>query len=458
MSETSRLSWFGLKRFHFVGIGGIGMSALAEILVRQGYCVSGSDLQSSPLIERLQSHGVSVVMGHHADHLGEAQVVVYSSAVDDTNPELKAARKRKLPVAHRSELLAELMRDRIGIAVSGTHGKTTTSSMLALMLIEAGLDPTALIGAPVEALGGNARLGGGDLLVAEADESDRSFLRLPAVCAVITNIDLDHMDVYRDLQDLQESFLQFLQQVPFYGVAVACLDDPALAAVLPRLRSRVLTYGLEQPGDIRGRDLNLKADGCTFECFHGGERLGTMRLQVPGRHNALNALAAVAVGRWLELPFGVIRDSLEKFRGADRRLHFLGRRRGVQVIDDYAHHPTEIRAALEACRLADRRLVVVFQPHRYSRTQNLMGKMGDCFQPADRLYVLDIYGAGEDPRPGVSGRQVAEEIGARRQVAYVPEFSQLVSRLRRETRPGDTLLTLGAGDVWKIGVRFLEQD
>ncbi len=449
------LSKLGLRRFHFVGIGGIGMSALADILVQQGFQISGSDLQAGPLVESLRKKTARIAIGHDSQNLGDAQVVVYSSAISTENPELDEAKRRGLLVVHRSEILGELMRDRIGIAVSGTHGKTTTTSMLAQLLTDAGCDPTAVIGARLASLGGNARLGQSEFFVAEADESDRSFLRLPAVCSVVTNIDLDHMDVYHDLEDLQSAFLEFLGRVPYYGIAVACLDDPAVAAILPRLPRPALTYGLNPQADLTARELVQDARGAEFRCLYRGHELGRVRLNVAGRHNVLNALAAIAVAQWLALPFATIKASLAAFRGAERRLHFRGESEGIWVIDDYAHHPTEIRAALEACSRSGRRLVVVFQPHRYSRTQHLLGQMKDCFDLADRIYVLDVYGAGEPPRPGVDGQRVAEEIAARRQVAYVPDRSQVVPLLKKETRSGDTLLTLGAGDVWKIGEEFL---
>ncbi len=443
----------GLERFHFVGIGGAGMSGLAEVLARSGCAVSGSDLHAGAHLDKLRELGVRVEEGHRADHLGDAQAVVFSTAIASDNAELREAARRGLPVAHRSEVLAELMRTRVGIAVSGTHGKTTTSAMLALLLMDAGLDPTALIGAGVPRMEGNALLGEGDCVVAEADESDRSFLRLPAVCAVVTNIDLDHMDVYRDLEDLREAFVRFLNQVPFYGRAVACLDDPELARALEDVRRPTITYGIDAAADVTARGLVLEAEGSSFECFHGQRRLGTVRLAVPGKHNVSNALAALAVACWLRVPFSHAAESLAAFRGARRRLELRGERGGVRVVDDYAHHPTEIRATLEAASRSGRRLMVVFQPHRFSRTRHLTGRMGDCFELAERVFVMDVYAAGEAPLEGVDGGSVAAELGPR--ARYVADRGRLLSLLERETRRGDTLLTLGAGDVWKIGEDFL---
>ncbi len=446
----------GLRRFHFVGIGGVGMSALAEILAQSGFEVSGSDLEAGSTVQRLRGLGVRVEQGHRASHLGRAQVVVFSTAVPPRNPELEEARLRSLPRVHRSEVLAELMRDRIGIAVSGTHGKTTTTAMLAQVLVDAGVDPTALIGARLDRLGGNARLGQGKIVVTEADESDRSFLRLPAICSVVTNIDRDHMDVYRDVDDLQEAFLSFMNRVPFYGSVVACSDDPRLAEVLRRVDRPLLTYGLDSPARLKARSLILESSGSRFECCLDDEGLGTVELAVCGRHNVSNSLAVIGVARWLGLPFSAVQESLAAFRGADRRLHFRGERDGIWVIDDYAHHPTEIRATLEACRPSGRRLVVVFQPHRFSRTQDLRGRMGDCFELAEEVYVMDVYSAGEQPIPGIDGQVVAEEIAARRPAQYAPDRTHLITLLQRHLTSGDTLLTLGAGDVWKIGEAFLD--
>jgi UDP-N-acetylmuramate--alanine ligase len=446
------------RALHFVGIGGIGMSGLAEILLQAGFQVSGSDLQNTPLVERLRQLGARVERGHRASNLQEADVVVFSSAVSPDNPELAAARQRGIPLLPRGELLAELMRSHLGISVAGTHGKTSTTSMIALLLTEARLDPTIVIGARHPLLGSNARLGKGRYFVAEADESDRSFLALRPVYAVVTNIDTDHMDQYRDLADLQDAFLQHMNRIPFYGKVIACLDDPNLREPVKKLHRPVLTYGTDAQSDILARDLELRGTGSAYYCYAGGRPLGRIELSVPGRHNVLNSLAAVATAQLLEIPFETVQRALEAFRGAERRMQRKGERDGVLVMDDYGHHPTEIRATLAACRLFGRRLVVVYQPHRYSRTKALFAETGSCFQEADLLFLMDIYPAGEEPASGVNSEKLAELIGIHQPVQYVSGRGRLVELLQAETRPGDLLLTLGAGDVWKIGEEFLEQN
>ena len=447
------------RRFHLVGIGGIGMSAIAEILAGSGHSVSGSDLQDTPLLRRLATLGVKVNLKHSARLVEEAQVVVYSSAIPASNPELKAAKARGLPLLHRSEMLAELMRCRTGIAVTGTHGKSTTCSMIASMAVEAGLEPTAVVGARLASWGSNARLGTGRLFVAEADESDRSFLRLPTVCGVVTNIDTDHLDVYRDLHDLQEAFQQFFRQLPFYGVAVACLDDPGLAPILKKVQRRMLTYGFTGEADFSAGNLELATFAAAYDCYHQQSLLGRIRLKVAGRHNVLNSLAAVAVGHWLKLPFGSIRKGLEAYGGAERRLQLKGKNsKGVWVIDDYAHHPTEIQAVLETYRASGRRLLVVYQPHRYSRTQHLMEMMKDCFCAASQLYLMDIYPAGEAPVSGVSSAVLADRLEPVVPVRHFRDRKQLVRTLASETRAGDLVLTLGAGDVGQIGQELLDHE
>ncbi|MFQ5737995.1 MAG: UDP-N-acetylmuramate--L-alanine ligase [Acidobacteriota bacterium] len=447
-----------LRRIHFVGIGGMGMNGLAEVLVRSGYAVSGSDLRESFPLRRLRQLGARIQIGHEASNLGQAQLVVYSTAVPLDNPEVREAMRKGLVVQHRSEVLAELMRHRWGIAVSGTHGKTTVASMIATVLLGAGLDPTAIIGARLPSIGGNARLGKGHLLVAEADESDRSFLRLPAVCSVVTNIDMDHMDVYRDLQDLGETFLKFMNNSAPNGQVVACGDDRNLSGILKRVHREVVTYGTMEEARVRGRKIRLAELGSSYDCYLEGHFLGSMELKVPGCHNVLNSLAAVAVGLWLKIPFPLMASSLGAFEGAQRRLDRKGEKDGVLVIDDYAHHPAEISASLEACRHMGRRIITIFQPHRYSRTQHLMTKMNACFGNSDRLYLLDIYGAGEAPLPGVTSERLAAEIRHHRDVTYVPNKELMLDLLGRETRPGDLILTLGAGNVNEIGEEFLEQE
>ena len=448
-----------IRKFHFVGIGGIGMSGLAELLLGDGYEVSGSDLEDSELLERLRHMGARISIGHNAGSLQQAEAVVFSSAVPRDSPELVEAENRRLPVIPRGELLAQLMGKKKGITIAGTHGKTTTTSMIGLLLLESGLDPTIVIGALFEAIGSNARRGEGEWFVAEADESDRSFLRLSPFCSVVTNIGLDHMDEYRDLEDLQKAFLEHMNKTSGEGLVVACGEDANLAPILKKLHRRVVTYGLEPGSDICARKLELSWLQSSYDCYEQGNCLGRIELPVPGRHNILNSLAAVAVGRYLvKLPFETIQRSLAAFRGVERRLQWKGEKGGVWVIDDYGHHPEEIRVTLEACRVGGRRTVVVFQPHRYSRTQHLMEEMSRCFADADSLYLMDIYPAGEDLIAGITSERLAKEILRHRPVRYIADREELLAALNEETKAGDLLLTLGAGNVWKIGEAFLESD
>ncbi len=453
--------WLGagnaIERIHFVGVGGIGMSGIAKILAASGFSVSGSDLSPGPMLEELERMGVKTWVGHAAEHVGDAQAVVYSSAVDASNPELAQARRSGAALVHRSQMLAELMRFRTGIAISGTHGKTTTTAMTAMAFVEAGADPTVVVGARVGELGGNARLGRGSFFVAEADESDRSFLRLPSLCSVATNVDLDHMDEYRDEGDLAEAFVEFLGRVPFQGRAVACLDDPRLASLLHRVGRPVFTYGTAPEANLVAEQIRLEGRRTRFGCRLGGRALGEVELGVAGRHNVLNALAAIAAGLWAGLAFEDMARGLAKFRGAERRLQWKGEAGGVAVIDDYAHHPAEIQAALAAAALLERPMIAVYQPHRYSRTAHLRGKMGDCFKLASRVLLMDVYPAGESPIPGVGSRDLATEIQACRPTLHVPDRERLLQILKTETTPGDLILTMGAGDVWRIGERFLEE-
>jgi UDP-N-acetylmuramate--alanine ligase len=460
------------QRVHFVGIGGIGMSGIAELLSNLGYAVTGSDQKASEVTARLQSLGVRVSVGHDAAHVGDADVVVYSSAVRPDNPEIADAHRRRIPVIPRAEMLAELMRLRTGIAVAGAHGKTTTTSMVALVLERAGLDPTAVIGGKLSAFGSNARLGRGEYMVVEADESDRTFLRLTPTVAIVTNIDEEHLEAYRDFDDLRETFLDFANKVPFYGAVVACLDDPHVRGLVPRMTRRVITYGLDAAdADVRGADI-VQAGG-TWECRvvpgpglkdAAGLReqppspLCTLRLPIPGRHNLLNALAAVAVGLELGVDAGTVAGALASFRGADRRFQRLGEAAGVLVIDDYGHHPTEIRAVLDAARASlGRRLMVAFQPHRYSRTARLLDRFGPALAQADELVLADIYPAGEDPIPGVTVEALAEAI--RPQLAgrlhLARSIDDVVAAVSSLAQPGDAVITLGAGSIGTVGPRVL---
>jgi UDP-N-acetylmuramate--alanine ligase len=460
------------RRVHFVGIGGIGMSGIAELLANLGYAVSGSDLKRSEITDRLQTLGVRVGVGHDAAHVGEADVVVYSSAARGDNPEIVEAHRRRIPVIPRAEMLAELMRLRSGICIAGAHGKTTTTSMVAVALERAGLDPTAVIGGKLSAFGSNARLGRGEWMVAEADESDRSFLRLTPTVAVITNIDHEHLEAYRGFDDLCQAFLDFANKVPFYGAVVACIDDPHVRALVPNMTRRVITYGIEHEGaDLRGLDVT-HADGvwqCRVVAGPGlrdavGLRdlppspLCRLQIPIPGRHNIQNALAAVAVGLELGVDLGAVTLALAGFSGADRRFQRLGEANGVLVIDDYGHHPTEIRAVLDAARASlGRRLVVMFQPHRYSRTERLLDQFGPALAKADELVLTDIYPAGETPIPGVTIDVLAGAIrpyfdGRLHVVRTVDEAVDAAVRL---ARPGDAVITLGAGSVGTAGKRIL---
>jgi UDP-N-acetylmuramate--alanine ligase len=449
-----------IRRIHFVGIGGIGMSGIAEVLHNLGYLVSGSDSRESETTRRLASLGVRVVIGHQAENLGEADVVVRSSAVGQENAEVAAARQRLVPVIQRAEMLAELMRMKYGVAVAGTHGKTTTTSMVATVLARGGLDPTMVIGGRLNALGSNAKLGRGDFLVAEADESDGSFLKLSPTIAVVTTVDAEHLDYYRDLAHIQDTFVEFINKVPFYGMAVLCLDQENIQALLPRVEKRYVTYGLRSQADFLARDVSFA--GMTSECrvFWKGQPLGRLALKVPGLHNVYNALAAVAVGMDLDLSFEVIRDALADFTGVDRRFQVRGEAGGITVVDDYAHHPVELKATLNAAKDGfGRRVIAVFQPHRYSRTQALLSEFSTAFYQADRLFVTEIYPAGEAPIPGVSGRQIADGVAGHghRHVTYVADKSELAKAVLDQVAPGDMVLTLGAGDVWRVGEEILDR-
>ncbi len=450
---------------HFVGIGGSGMSGIAELLANLGYAVSGSDVRRSETTSRLeQTVGVKVFEGHAADHVGDADVVVVSSAVKPANPEVAEAGRRGIPVIPRAEMLAELMRLKFSIAVAGSHGKTTTTSMIALVLERAGLDPTAVIGGRLSAFGSNARLGGGEFMVAEADESDRSFLLLWPSMAVITNIDYEHMESYRDFEALQQAFADFANKVPFYGAVVACADDPHLAPVLPLVRKRLVTYGFDSPdAHVLGSDVELGAFGgrCVVHRRSGGrvERLGLLELAVPGRHNLQNALGAVAVGDQVGVDFRRVAGALAGFQGAERRFERHGEVAGVLVVDDYGHHPTEIAAVLAAARATlGRRLVVAFQPHRYSRTQRLMEAFGPALVEADEIVLTDIYAASEEPIAGVTLDALAESVrrGAGRPVHVARSLDAVIPELLRIVRRGDAVITLGAGSIGTLPGRLVQ--
>jgi UDP-N-acetylmuramate--alanine ligase len=455
-----------IQRIHFVGIGGIGMSGIAEVLLNLGYKISGSDLKNSPVTQRLASLGATTFEGHTAENVVGADVVVTSSAIAGDNPEVAEARKLHIPVIQRAEMLAELMRLKYGIAIAGMHGKTTTTSMVAAVLAAGGLDPTVVVGGRVDAMGSNARLGKSQYLVAEADESDRSFLKLSPILSVVTNIDREHMDCYRNMRDVRQTFLEFMDRVPFYGMIVACNDDPVLRKLLPQVQRRVVTYGTR-----RGSDFLIKAGGIEqqpgehrplshFRVSYRGKQLDDFTLHVPGAHNVLNATAAVAVGVGLDLPMGNIRTALENFRGVDRRFQLRGKVAGISVMDDYGHHPTEIRATLAAAKQCGfRKVHVIFQPHRYTRTKALMDEFIHAFHDADTLCILDIYAASEKPIEGISGELLADRIkeATGQNVRYVPSFAEVAELISREAEEGDMILTLGAGSVSQLGPIILEK-
>ena len=446
-------------RIHLIGIGGSGMSGIAEVLLTMGYQVSGSDLKGSEVTDRLVRLGGRVCIGHNAANVEGAQVVVYSTAVHEDNPEMISARAAGIPVIGRAEMLAELMRMKYGIAVGGSHGKTTTTSMVAAVLARGGLDPTIVVGGRLHALGTNARLGHGPFLVAEADESDGSFLRLSPAVAVITNIDREHLDHYADLDAIRQAFVYFANRVPFYGVTVVCADDPPVRDILPRVTKRTVLYGTRPECDVRAAGIELKPHGSRFMVHAFGRERGPIELQLPGRHNVLNALAAAAVGLEIEIGFGQIAEALAGFRGVGRRFETRGEAGGVRVVDDYGHHPTEILATLAAARGLGGRVLVVFQPHRYTRTAALAAEFGAAFGDADAVWVLDIYAAGESPIAGVTGASIAES--AHRQgaqhVRFAPDADAAVAEVAQQAQSGDVVLTLGAGDVWRLGDQVLDR-
>ena len=453
------------RRIHFVGIGGIGMSGIAELLANLGFVVTGSDAKRSEVTARLEEKaGVRVFEGHAAAHVGEADVVVVSSAVRRTNPELVEAERRGIPIIPRAEMLAELMRLRFSIAVAGSHGKTTTTSMIAFVLEQAGLDPTAVIGGKVSAFGSNARLGRGEYMVAEADESDRSFLMLWPSIAVITNVDREHMEAYGSFEELQQAFTDFANKVPFYGAVVACADDPHLAPVIARVNRPVVTYGLDRPGaTFTGSQVELGSFGARCVVHRRLEtdvtRLGVLELALPGRHNLQNAIAAVATADRIGIEFNVVASALREFHGADRRFQRYPETRGVLVVDDYGHHPTELAAVLAAARASlGRRLIVAFQPHRYSRTQQLMDAFGPSLKDADEILLTDIYAASEDPIAGVTIDVLADAIrrGSGRPVKVVKPLDQVIPELLQMIRAGDAVITLGAGSIGTLAGRLVD--
>jgi UDP-N-acetylmuramate--alanine ligase len=453
--------FFKPQHLHFIGIGGIGMSGIAEVLLNLGYTISGSDLKLSPTTERLAKLGARVFEGHAASNIGAAKAVVVSSAVDERNPEVQEARRLKLPVIPRGELLAELMRLKYGIAIAGSHGKTTTTSMTATVLNVAGLDPTVVVGGKAASMGGsNARVGQSDFLVVESDESDGSFLKLSPILAVVTNIDREHLDHYPSITEIRAAFLEFIQKVPFYGAAILCLDDENIQQLLPSVNRRNITYGRSSQAALQITDPDCGPFESRFEVRGRRQSLGKFHLRVPGMHNVLNATAAIAVGLELEIKLDTIREGIASYTGVDRRFQTRGEARGVTVIDDYGHHPTEIRATLAAARLCNfGRVLAVFQPHRYTRTQALMDDFAKSFHQADLVFVLDIYAASEAPIEGITAQALAQRIRdfGHRSVEYTGAIEKTAEVVVNQTRERDLVLTLGAGNVWQVGDRVLEK-
>ena len=451
--------FFPARRVHFVGIGGSGMSGIAEVLLNLRYEVSGSDARLSAVTERLARLGARIWEGHDAAHVHGAEAVVTSSAVRPDNSEVVEAHRLQIPVIPRGEMLAELMRLKFGIAVAGSHGKTTTTSIAASVLAAANLDPTMVVGGRLNSLGTNARLGKGDFMVVESDESDRSFLHLAPILAVITSIDREHLDCYGSLEELRRAYTEFANKVPFYGAAIVCLDDENVRAIVPLLRRRVVTYGMQEGADLIAHEVSCGHFQSRFRLRYREQDLGGFELRVPGRHNVWNAMAAAAVGLELKIGLETIRAALAEFGGVERRFQARGEVDGVTVVDDYGHHPTEIRATLAAARdCGYRRVLAVFQPHRYTRTALLLDDFGPCFADADQIFVLDIYGAGEPPIEGISARVLVERMRTvtGREFEYQPDSETMLQRLLERVRPGDVVLTLGAGNVWQLGERFLE--
>jgi UDP-N-acetylmuramate--alanine ligase len=449
------------QHIHFVGIGGIGMSGIAEVLANLGFRVSGSDQKKSEVTAHLEELKVEVTEGHDAANVGDAHVVVRSTAVRDDNPEIIEARRRSIPVIPRAEMLAELMRMKpYTVAVAGSHGKTTTTSMVATILGIAGLDPTFVVGGIVRSYRANARLGKSELMVVEADESDRSFLMLDPMIAVVTNIDREHMDYYHDMEDVRKCFADFVNKVPFYGAAVLCLDDPHVQAVIPKVERRRITYGMSAQADISAHDIKYDHSfGSTFQVLSGINVLGRVTLRVPGKHNVYNSLGAIAAALELDVPFDTIAHALSEFGGAERRFQFKGEEHGISVVDDYGHHPTEIKATLSAARIGapSRRIVVLFQPHRYSRTADLMDEFASAFNNADVLLVSDIYAASETPIEGITAEVLTNRIKSygHKSAEYIGSIDDSAEVLRDTVREGDLVITLGAGTVTRIGDQLL---
>ena len=447
---------------HFVGIGGIGMSGIAELLLNLGHRVSGSDLQESEITRRLETLGATVFYSHQAEQVADADVVVVSSAIDSDNPEVMAAKKDyHLPVIRRAEMLAELMRLKYAVLVAGAHGKTTTTSMVGTVMAEGGLDPTVVIGGRLNAWGTNAKLGKGDFVVAEADESDGTFLLYSPTIALVTNIDTEHLDYYKDLDEIKETFLDFINQVPFYGLNILCLEDENIQSLLPRIKKRLVTYGFSAQADFQARDMTFDGLSVSYRAYYRGEEMGKVTLSIPGGHNVLNSLAAAAVGQELGIPFSAICRGLQEMTGVQRRFQIKGEVHGITIVDDYGHHPTEIKAVLKtiAQSFPERRRLVLFQPHRYTRTQALFDDFTTAFYHSDVLCVTDIYAASEPPIPGVHAEKLVSSIQehGHANIRYIPNQMELVELIMEELREGDVVLTLGAGNIWQAGEELLKR-
>ncbi len=448
-----------VKNFHLIGIGGAGMNGIAEILLNLGFNVTGSDMRESQVTERLKSLGAKISTGHRAENVSECDVVVYSSAVKEDNPEIEAARARKIPVIKRPEMLAELMRMKYGICIAGTHGKTTTTSMTAQVLTLGGIDPTVIVGGKVTDFGGGAKIGQGHFLVLEADEYDRTFLKLTPVIAAVTNIDLDHLDCYKDIDDIRSAFTQFVNKVPFFGAVILCIDDNGVRSILPDVERRVVTYGLSRQADVRGENIDFNGFETRFDVVADSTALGTVTIGVPGYYNVRNALAAVTVGLEMGIDFAVISEALGTFQAVERRFQVVGEANGIMIVDDYAHHPTEIIASLEGIRNGfDRRIVAVFQPHLFSRTRDFHEDFGRAFLDSDVLFVTDIFPAREKPVEGITGRLVSDSALAagHRDVTYVEDRTELLDAIIGRVKEGDIVITVGAGDINKVGQEFYE--
>ena len=449
-----------VKRLHFVGIGGSGMSGIAEILINLGYKITGSDLRKSEATERLENLGANLFYGHSPANVGDADVVVLSSAIRGDNPELISASERGIPIIRRAEMLAELMRLKYGIGVAGTHGKSTTTSLVGEVLVEGGLDPTVIVGGKVVNLSSNVRLGTGEFLVAEADEFDRSFLRLSPTIAIVTNMEREHMDCYADMDELKSAFLEFMNKVPFYGAVILCIDEPPLQELIPEIERGIITYGLSTQADVRAIKVKFEKGKTNFTAIAEEKTLGTIQTNLIGIHNVKNALAAIAVGLEIGVDFQTIKSALAKFSGVYRRFQIKGEVEGIMIVDDFGHHPTEIQVTLQGAKATyDRRIVAVFQPHLYSRTQEFCQEFGKAFLNCDVLVVTEVYGAREDPIPGISGEMIARAAKdyGHRTVFFEPDVEKIPELLESVVQAGDLVLTIGAGPIWKVGECFLKR-